>query len=165
MKIVGLKDLKEYPDLAKSLGNMVIAWAYAENVLIEAMARISNMSLHMSQYSYYRIPTFESRVKFIHSLLEEWNPNNFDKDLIGKAITSLSKLSSSRNQWVHGDWCEIVEPKKEAVIFNHRLPPGSPDRRKPVKAADVDNHCEAVLSRSLALRILIDINTLRLDDD
>jgi hypothetical protein len=42
------------------------------------------------------------------------------------------------------------------VIFDHRAALDSPDRSKPVKAADVKNHTAAVLNRAYALVALID---------
>jgi hypothetical protein len=42
------------------------------------------------------------RVKLILALIPEWETDKFDKDEITKAIEKLSKLSATRNHWVHG---------------------------------------------------------------
>jgi len=99
-----LTDLSHDPKLAEALGNMVIAWAYAEESLIGALSRISGMSLNKAQAGFYRIPTFESRIKFIRALITEWNTKEFNTAAIDTAIDKLSHLSSARNHWVHGCW-------------------------------------------------------------
>jgi len=139
---------------------MVVAWAHAEHILLSALSRISGVGLNMSLAGYYRIPTFEARVKFILALIPEWKTDKFDKDAITKAVEKLSHLSAARNQWVHGDWC-ANKAEMLTVIFNHRVSPDSSKRRKPVKAQDVMNHCEAVKTRAKALSKLIDFASLK----
>jgi hypothetical protein len=155
-----LQDLSHDPKLADALGNMVIAWAHAEIVLFSALSRITGIGLNMSMAGYHRIPTFEARVKFILALIPEWKTDRFDKDAITKAIEKLSHLSAARNQWIHGDWC-ADKAKTLTVIFNHRVSLDSSERRKPVKEADVRNHCEAVKGRAKALSDLIDFASLK----
>lgn len=104
--------------------------------------------------SYHRIPTFESRVKFTLALVQEWQTTEFDKAAITTAIEKLAKLASTRNEWVHGDWCTLKD-KSETVVFNHRRPPDGQGRRKPVKAHDVLDHCAAVNRRAYELATLI----------
>lgn len=149
-----LQDLSHDPKLAEALGNMVIAWAHAEIVLFSAFARIAGIGLNMAMEAYHRIPTFESRVKFTLALLGEWKSAKFDKDEIEKAIEKLAKLAKTRNHWVHGDWC-ADDARTETVIFNHRAHINSPERRKPVKAADIVNHYSAVQQRAKHLAVLI----------
>jgi hypothetical protein len=156
----GLRDLDHDPALAAALGNMVVAWAHAETVLLGTLARVSGSRLNMIQAGYYRIPTFEARVKFLQGLITEWNTEKFDKSVISAAIDKLSKLASTRNHWIHGDWCLIVHTK-ETVIYDQRAALGSP-RCKPVKAADVASHCEAVIRRASDLNSLIDWDSLPL---
>lgn len=155
-----LHDLSHDPELAAALGNMVIAWAHAEHILVSALSRISGIRLNMSLAGYYRIPTFESRVKFILALIPDWETDKFDKDAIAKAIEKLSKLAATRNHWLHGDWCTNKD-RTLTVIFNHRVPLDSSERRKPVKEADVKNHCEAVNGRANTLFNLIDFASLQ----
>jgi hypothetical protein len=153
---ISLIDLSHDTELATALGNMVVIWAHAETIMIYALARISGTGVNMAQAGYYRIPTFEARSKFILALLPEWKTTEFDKDAIETAIVKLAKLASTRNHWVHGDWCISKDDKKVAVIFNHRAEMNSPERRKPVKANDVRQHCDAVRRRAGALANLID---------
>jgi hypothetical protein len=149
-----LEDLSNDPKLAEALGNMVAAWAGAEVTLISTLARITGMPLNMAQAGYYRIPTFEARVKFIRALMTEWKTDLFNTEGIDLAIQKLSKLASTRNHWIHGDWC-ASDDEKEIVVFDHRADPDSSHRRKPVKAADVTNHCKAVLGRARDLAALV----------
>jgi hypothetical protein len=155
-----LEDLSHDPKLAEALGNMVVAWAHAEIMVFCTFARATEIGLNMAMESYYRIPTFESRIKFIRALLSEWNTAKFDKDQIDIAVKKLSKLASARNHWVHGDWC-IDKTKTKTVIFDHRATPEAKARRKPVKTADVVNHCKAVKKRAAALGKLVDWESLR----
>jgi len=154
-----IEDLSHDPKLAAAIGNMVVAWARAEIVLLSALSRIADINLNMSLAGYFRIPTFEARVKFILALIPEWKTDKFDKDAITTAIEKLSKLASARNHWIHGDWC-IDKARTQTVIFNHRVPVNSSERRKPIKEADVLNHCEAVKKRARALADLIDWRSL-----
>jgi len=155
-----IKGLAHDHKLAGALGDMIIAWAYAETVLINVLTRILDSNLNKIQAGYYRIPTFESRVKFINALVGEWKPPaKFKKSDIANAITKLSQLSGTRNHWVHGDWCAAIDGS-EVVIFDHRSAIGSLNRRKPVKAHDVANHANTVRFRAEALLKLIDHDSL-----
>jgi hypothetical protein len=151
-----LTNLDEYPDLAKALGDMVAAWAYAESSLCCALARVSGMNINMAMMGFYRIPTFEARRKFLQSLILEWKkPSRFDKEAIAKEVDAISDLSGTRNDWVHGIWCYNEHKPAETVIFDLRKPEDK-GRRKPVKAGDIKNHVAAVNRHSKALSQLVD---------
>jgi hypothetical protein len=154
-----LRSLGDHKDLAFELGSMVVAWAYAENMLIHVLSRVSGFGLNMGQNAYYRIPTINSRMQFITSLINDWETKEFDKPSIILQIEGLARLSATRNHWVHGNWC-IGGAPKETVIFDHRTKVDAPGRRKTVKAADVKNHNEAVLNRASVLRKLINADSL-----
>jgi hypothetical protein len=154
-----LEDLSHDTKLAEALGNMVVAWAYAEQRLLGTLARITGTGLNMCLAGCFRIPTFEARTKFVLALITEWRTTEFDRENIAKAVEKLSKLASARNHWIHGDWC-ANRGKTITVIFNHRVPIESPERRKPVKAADVLNHCAAVRARAETLARLIRYDSL-----
>ena len=151
----GISNLTHDPKLATALGNMVVAWAEAETILMLTLACVlDSPNADMIQVGYYRIPTFEARTKFIRTLITEWTSTEFDKDSITRAINKLSQLSTTRNGWIHGVW-GISKPKNETIIWDFRAPADSDERRRPIKAIDVTNHCEAVTRRATALRILI----------
>jgi hypothetical protein len=133
---------------------MVVAWAYAEERMIFVLARVTSANVNLMQSGYYRIPTFEARIKFIRALIGDWKGDGFDKGAIDKEVEKLAGLASARNHWVHGDWCEN-RATGEVVLFDHRAVVSSAHRRKPVKAADVRNHIEAVLSRADTLFSLV----------
>jgi hypothetical protein len=151
-----LTHLKHNPELAQAIGHMMVAWAYAETALCCTLARISGMNINMAMMGFYRIPTFEARRKFIQSLILEWQkPGKYDKAAISKEVDGISDLSATRNDWVHGIWCLSDDLKQETVIFDMRRAEGK-GRRKEVKAADVNNHVEALLARAKRLTVLID---------
>ena len=154
-----LSNFSHDPKLAESLGNMVVAWAHAEVVLFSTLSRVSGMGMNMSMNGYYRIPTFDSRVRFIKALAEEWNDDKFDKHAIITIIEKLTKLAATRNSWVHGDWC-APQDKSHSVVFNHRVSPSHNERRKPVKAHDVENHSATVVKNANELSDLIDQGSL-----
>jgi hypothetical protein len=149
-----LQDLSHDPKLAEALGNMVIAWAHAEIMIFATFARATGIGLNMAMESFARIPTFEARVKFVRAILGEWQPATYDAEAISEAVAKLAKLASTRNHWIHGDWCARAD-KSETVIFNHRVHHTHDKRRKPVKAADVMDHCRAVKERFRELGTLI----------
>jgi hypothetical protein len=62
-----LRDLAHDQKLAASLGNMVVAWAYAKLSLMATQARILDVNLNLIQAGYYAIPTFGQRPLMTHS--------------------------------------------------------------------------------------------------
>jgi hypothetical protein len=57
-----IDDLDYDSELAKALGNMVIAWARAETALLFTFASIMDVRVNFAMFGYYKIPTFEARV-------------------------------------------------------------------------------------------------------
>jgi hypothetical protein len=154
-----LKTVEGDPELGYALGDMVVAWAYAETILMGVLACITDCGLNMIQTGYYRIPTFEARIKFNRALIPEWETTVFDKDAIDHEIEKLSSISGKRNHWIHGNWC-YERHSREIVIFDHRAETTSPHRRKPVKAHDVKNHADTVRKRAETLAGLIKFHAL-----
>jgi hypothetical protein len=154
-----LKKLEHDPELGYALEDMVVAWAYAETILIGVLACITNSGLNIIQAGYYRIPTFEARIKFIRAMIPDWKTTKFDKVAIDHEVEKLSSISAKRNHWIHDDWC-YERDSGAIVIFDHRSEPGSPNRRKPVKAHDVLNHANTVRKRAEALAGLIKFHAL-----
>ncbi len=148
-----LSNLDKHPDIAKALGNMIVAWSYAETAIQFAMASICGIPVNQAMMGYYRIPTFESRVKFIQAMIPEWDTKTHDKDAISKTIDAISGLSGTRNGWVHSVWSSRKETD-EPVVFNLRAPE-TKGRNKPVKAHDINHHAESVVKHAKALRRLI----------
>lgn len=149
-----LENFDHDPEIAKALGQMVAAWAFADTMLLSVIARICDISLNMAMSGYHSIPTFEARNNFIRAIAKEWNTDEFDKNDIITALDKLAKLAGTRNRYVHGDWC-ADKNKNETVIFNHRASLASAERRKPVKAHDIRLHAETVVSRAKALGALV----------
>jgi len=154
-----LRSLDGDPNLATSLGNMVVAWAWAEEIVMSTFARVAGINLNLAMAGFARIPTFESRVKFVRALIGEWQTTKYDKDKIDHQIYKLGKLASARNHWVHGDWCKD-DKTGEIVIFDHRADLASERRCRPVKAADVRNHIAAVKQHTADLFQLIDRSSI-----
>lgn len=156
-----LDSLDHDPKMAAALGNMVIVWACTEATLVGVLSRITGIHINMAMMGYYRIPTFDARVKFLLALLLEWQTTDFDKNAIEHELTALSRLSLSRNHWVHGVWC-CRKDKSEIVIFDFRKPPDEEDATQPktgrraiADANDIENHVTAVRSRTKKLADLI----------
>src|SRR5262245_6640315 len=110
-----IDNIEHEPALAQALGNMLVAWAFAEYALVDTTRCVLGIDSNMAWVGYYRIPTFEARVKFIRALITEWDQPQDVKDKVDTAVEKLSKLSMTRNGWVHGDWCSN-EDRSETVI-------------------------------------------------
>lgn len=68
-----IDDLLDYDStLAVALGNMVVAWARAETILVFAFSAICGIKTDMATLGYYRIPSFEARVKVLRAMISEW---------------------------------------------------------------------------------------------
>lgn len=152
MEHYDLWDLSHNPELARALGDMVVIWARAESGLAFVLAEVTGMDVNMAQHGYYRIPTFEARVKFILALIEEWGVPEPRRKAFTTAVSKLAGLADARNRWVHGIWC-IERPANTTVTFHLRAAPQK-GRRLPVKVADVRNHVQAVRNRVEELRRL-----------
>jgi hypothetical protein len=145
--IISLSTLKDFPEIANALGEMVVVWANAEISLIGALTRVSGSdNINQMQRAYYHLPTFDTRIKFIRSLIPRWKTDAFDKAAIDKCVEKLGKLASARNHWIHGDWCHD-RSLNLPVIFDHRSE--NPEKRKKsVRAQDIKNSVDAVRARS-----------------
>jgi hypothetical protein len=154
-----LTTLKNFPEIAAALGEMVIAWANAEIGLIGALTRVSGSdNLNQMQRAYYHLPTFDTRIKYIRSLIPYWKTSTFDKDAIDKCVERIGKLAAARNHWIHADWCVDTELRRP-ITFNHRT--SAPEAHKTVvRAHDILNHVEAVRSRNQELQTLVDMDDL-----
>jgi hypothetical protein len=148
-----LWDLQGHDDIAIALGNMVIAWQTAETQILFAMIAVTGMSSNQALDSFYRIPTFESRTKFVQAAILEWKPKKYDKEAISKAIAAISTLAATRNNWIHNAWSRGNVDGK-IVVFNMRaaLDKG---RIKPVKAHDIRLHTATVIERARELKALL----------
>jgi hypothetical protein len=158
MAYVDLDNLDHDPDLASALGNMLIAWAKAETALVASLAYVAGIHFNLASVAYYRIPTFESRVKVILAMIEEWDADDQTRVSLTKAIKKLSSLSATRNGWVHGIWCQD-ETTGATVTANLRAQDNS--RITPTKSHDVNDHVRAVLRRSRDVENLIPLTVAR----
>jgi hypothetical protein len=148
-----LQNLDHKPEIARALGDMVVAWSYAEGSLISVMWRITSLDHQAAAVAYYRIPTFEARVKFIYALLSEWKTKKYKVDTIRVAVEKLAKLSRPRNDWIHGNWCRTADFKKQTFLVDYREPPGS--RKRTVTIGAIKNHSATVIVRAQAIKALV----------
>ncbi|MCW4116407.1 hypothetical protein NPA31_015700 [Aurantimonas sp. MSK8Z-1] len=147
-----LDALPNNPDIAEALGNVMIVWAYAEAALSFAFASIAGMPINMALAGFYRIPTFEARTNTLLAFSQEWTPDKPEKkDQAVKLIENLKRLSKTRNDWVHGIWCQ-ANRTGEIVTFHLRAPESSGRRRKPIKAHDINDHVQHVRASAEKLR-------------
>ena len=137
-----LDNLDHDPKLAAALGNMVVAWARAETALVKAYALVAKIHYNLAASAYYRIPTFESRVKVLLALIEEQQETVDRREELAKAVEKLAKLSSARNRWVHGLW--IVERGTDHTLVIPMREPVSTRRGRQIKTHDVEDHVSAV---------------------
>jgi hypothetical protein len=155
MEHLDLDNLDHDSDLANALGNMVVAWARAETVLVTVFAHVTGLHFNMATPAYYRIPTFEARSKVILALLPAWETKEKERrDKLIKAVEKLSALAATRNGWIHSVWC-VIKGTSDTVIFDFRKPDDAPGRRRAVKAHDVRDHVRAVLERTEAIEALV----------
>lgn len=149
MQYLDIDNLDHDPALATDLGQMIVAWARAETSLVNVFAAVTDVHFNMATVAYYRIPTFEARVKVILAIISvaKFTPESLRDDL-SRAIEKLAKLASARNHWVHGLWCVEKPNPTKSVIFDFRAPPNTPGRVKPAKANDVRTHIAAVKQRT-----------------
>lgn len=148
-----ISNLDHAPELASALGNLVVAWANAEVALAFAFAAACGINANLAHFGYYRIPTFEARTKVIRAMLLECKSTKYDTEAIFKAVTKLNGLAKARNDWIHGIW-SLDRDTNQTVTFDFRAQEHK-GRVKPVKAADVLNHVEAVRARTKELRDLL----------
>src|SRR5262249_28294541 len=144
-----------HDDIALALGNMIVAWSAAEHTLVHAMAKVSNMDVNQVVKGFYRIPTFDSRVKFILAMVPAWEVDAPHKEAVAKAIEAISGLAAARNNWVHNSWAANVAVGGGGVfVINERAPT---DRQwfNEVKAHDIRHHTETVISRTNSLFSLL----------
>ncbi|MBY0337735.1 MAG: hypothetical protein K2X11_14050 [Acetobacteraceae bacterium] len=152
MKFYDLSDLNHDPAIAQAMGNLVVAWSRAETALGFALAAVTSMDVNVAQQGYFRIPTFEARYKFIVEVLRHGNFEETWRGAMIRAVEKLAKLSSTRNSYIHGSWC-VEGTSNKTVLFHLRV--DGDGRRQEVKAADIKQHCEAVLGRVADLRELL----------
>ncbi len=148
-----ISNLDQHPDVAQALGDMIVAWSYAETAIQFAMASICDIPVNQAMMGYYRIPTFESRVKFLQAMIPEWKTTKHDKTAIATTIDAIAGLSGTRNNWVHSVWSTSQETG-EPVVINLRAHEAK-GRVKPVKAHDIRHHADTVVKHAKALRKLV----------
>jgi hypothetical protein len=145
-------DLDHDPDLAEALGNLLIVWAAAESRLVWVFSVVCQMDVNRAVEAYHRIPTFDSRTKVIRALLANWETKKYKPDEIAKVVAHLSRLSKTRNEWVHGSWMKD-DSSSDTGVVNFRAKPA--DRGKIIKVADVENRLEAVRAQITQLYKLV----------
>ena len=153
-----IRDLSHDRTLAAALGDMIIAWADAERVLCDITHWITKAHYPAVMDMFARVPTFEARVKIVQTLIERWTHPGKERDEVSMEVRKLSALSKTRNRWVHGAWVATLD-LSITVIFDRRKAAGTPERRRTVKAHDVEQHINAVHDR--AWRLIQICRTLR----
>lgn len=148
-----ISNLNNHPEVAQALGNMLVAWSFAETAIQFALASVCDIPVNQAMMGYYRIPTFEARVKFILAMIPEWDTAKHDKAAIHETIEAISGLAGTRNNWVHNVW-STRQGTGEPVVINLRASENN-GRVKAVKAHDINQHAETVIKHAKALRKLI----------
>ena len=138
--------LTKFPKIASALGEVVAAWSYAESVVVRLLACILR-DVQIAEAIYYSTPTFDGRVRMIKSVINATSLQEAHKEAALKAIEGLRGLSGTRNSYIHN---RIIHNQQgtEAHMIAPAQPPGSPARGKPMKAADIMAHADAVIKRA-----------------
>lgn len=141
-----LDSLDHDTKLAQALGNMLVAWARAETVLVHAYAVATGLHLNICAAAYYKIPTFDSRTKALLAIIDE-RPDPFpERAALKSPVSSLVTLSKTRNQWVHAVWVSKTGSKL-TQIFN--MGKDGPSRvATQITANAVRQHVTAVQAQS-----------------
>ncbi len=153
LSVVDMTDLAKHPAVALALGNMVVVWSRAETAMMVALAWATKMPVDMTSSAFYHIPTFDSRVKMLLAVLSDCPVAPSLKAAMIHKIEALSRLSKTRNTFVHHTWI-VDENTNNISIVDHRKPPRS--RITPVKSIDIMNHVVAVRKRTMTLEGLFD---------
>ena len=124
----------------------MFAWTAAEHELAASFAVILGTSVYKGSRLYQKLPNYRSRTQAMYALLElhpEFAP-------LREPIAKLSNLSKTRNDWVHGRFIKEFGGKEvRSIDLDEGL--DSDKRSKPVKAADIKNHANAVRAWTLRL--------------
>lgn len=135
-------DLDHDQELAEALGNLIVAWAAAESRMVWVFSRVCQLDINRANEVYHQMPTFDSRIKVLRALLVRWRTKKYRVAEITKTLATLSRLSKTRNGWVHGHWMK-AEDSDRTVVVNFRSF-DQETRGKVVKVNDVLHHIEAV---------------------
>ena len=136
-----LDNLDHDQEIAITLGNLVVAWSSAEIMLGVCMTHVFNVEVNMGLNSFFLIPTFESRTKFLRMAIVGWeNPKKLDKEKLDRIIEKYTKLSLQRNSWIHNSWCKHHLTNRTVVVSTKKIA----DRVKIVNANSIAQHNKAV---------------------
>lgn len=141
-------------ELAIAIGDMVVAWASVDGSLHDITRKITGMSYAMVADIFARVPTFESKTRIVRTLIAEWARPGPDAEKAAAAIEKISKLSLTRNSWVHGTWAAAFTNPPITVIFDPRKPKGARGR-KTIKAHDVVQHVQTLHHRLIELQVTV----------
>ncbi|WP_432200966.1 hypothetical protein ACRAQ7_01540 [Erythrobacter sp. W53] len=136
-----LDNAQASPKLAAALGDMLLAWTAAEQAQIEAMAAMLNVAHNNCMRIYQKLPNFRSRTQMLKLLIEQ-NP---EFEPILTEVEAISKLSKTRNRYVHGGF---IESKDEIRSVDYEKSSGHERRSVSTKPSDITNHANAVRTRA-----------------
>lgn len=151
-RVVSVTNLASHPDIAKALGEMVVAWANVDCTLVLALSHAAKMDANLALTAYYRIPTFEARTKTIIAILADSDCRLLNREAVAKAVSKLAKLASARNNWIHGSY---FTDGTKIINFDYRRPIGHESRTRTLKAHDIMDHVSAVHRRTIDLNRLL----------
>lgn len=137
------------PDIAKALGEIIIAWSYSEFVTLALFQSLTDRSYGECAAIFGSIPTFDGRVRLIKNIAKSSGKKD-EHERIFTALEGLRGLGATRNSYVHQSWTANADGT-ETVTFNYLEPKGSPGRRREIKAHDLLNHAEAVRRKATNL--------------
>jgi len=137
------------PEIARALGEIIIAWSYSEFVTLALFQSLTDRNYGECATIFGSIPTFDGRVKLIKNVAKSNETKDKHKEIFD-ALEGLRGLSGTRNSYVHQSWTASADGT-ETVTFNYLEPKSSPGRRREIKAHDLLNHAEAVRRKATNL--------------
>ncbi|MBE5073672.1 hypothetical protein IM511_05075 [Erythrobacteraceae bacterium E2-1 Yellow Sea] len=139
---------EDAPELARALGDMILAWTNAEERQAFAFAAMLDLNPDTAIVLYQKFSNFRSRTQSLYSLID-LHP---DYEPCRKPIEKISGLSMTRNRYVHCTYLQDEDNPQDIRSVDYSQIENTPKRSLPVKAADIKNHAKAVLIKADELK-------------
>ena len=122
-----ISTLDDYPETARLLGNLTVAWSHAERVLYLAFWVASETTQQKAFEIYENLPNLQTRYKLAVALLKQDQANHPKlPELIG-SLQTLVHCFQIRNELVHRTW--VRNKEGTLALLDHRMNKKAPKLR------------------------------------